>query len=119
MFLSKIPRSKRYGGKREESTGNSPKSESSIPAGIFRIFSGKFQLNPRIFLQDPVFFPAFSRRFLPDPDSRIIDLGLPPASAPAPIIINQEEIVGFTEEVNDMLTEKETIEQIIEQKRWI
>ncbi|CAF3307999.1 unnamed protein product [Rotaria socialis] len=40
----------------------------------------------------------------------------PAAPAPAPVIINEDEIEGFNDNVDEILTEKETIQQTLEQK---
>ncbi|CAF3823409.1 unnamed protein product, partial [Rotaria sp. Silwood1] len=38
------------------------------------------------------------------------------APAPRPIVVNEEEMEGFTDHVDDMLKEPEEIQQILQQK---
>ncbi|CAF4340537.1 unnamed protein product, partial [Rotaria socialis] len=49
-------------------------------------------------------------------DSMTSSISPPAAPAPAPVIINEDEIEGFNDNVDEILTEKETIQQTLEQK---
>ncbi|CAF3668552.1 unnamed protein product [Rotaria socialis] len=51
-----------------------------------------------------------------DVDSMTSSISPPAAPAPAPVIINEDEIEGFNDNVDEILTEKETIQQTLEQK---